>query len=144
MIQSVERIEAGESYSILVLPTYIPAGTRTVVKQTIDHLWDVLKELRSSPAYEQMLKDAIRQGVEELGGSCVVYAAQDDLESVQKLSAAYPQLVVSKEPIESAGGVVLVSSDGGIRFESTLESLIEESMESIRLEVYKHIFGEER
>ena len=115
-----------------------------VVKQMIDQLWDVLEELRSSPAYEQMLKDAIRQGAEELGSSCVVYAAQDDLESVQKLSAAHPQLVVSQEPIESAGGVVLVSSDGGIRFESTLESLIEESMETIRLEMYNHIFGEER
>jgi len=114
------------------------------VKQAIDRLWEALEELRGSSEYEHMLKSAIEQGINELGGSCVVHAARDDLEKVRELAAAYPNLVVSDELLDSRGGVVLVSADGGIRVDNTLESLVEDKMESIRLEVYNHIFGEER
>lgn len=115
-----------------------------VVQRAIHQLWDALESLRDSPEYQDMLRRALHQGVEELGGSATVYAAPHDLEKVKALAAEFPNLVVSDEPLESRGGVVLVSSDGNVRFENTLESLVEENMESIRLEVYNHIFGEER
>ncbi|HIH69390.1 V-type ATP synthase subunit E [Methermicoccus shengliensis] len=115
-----------------------------VVQRAIHQLWDVLESLRDSPEYQEMLRRAIQQGVRELGGSATVYAAPHDLEKVKAIAAEFPSLVVSDEPLESRGGVVLVSPDGSVRFENTLESLVEEKMESIRLEVYNHIFGEER
>ena len=89
----------------------------------------------------------IKEGIDVIGPKAVVSCNSRDRDAVAsaagKLSRGPVALTLDPEGLETAGGVVLVTSDGSVRFDNTFEARLERMRPALRKDVAA-LFGRKR
>jgi vacuolar-type H+-ATPase subunit E/Vma4 len=120
-----------------------------VLEQARKRIMDVVKD---EGKYTPYLADLIENGVREIGlGTVVVHLNGTDLKRIDKakverdISKKLDRTVKiewSKEPIETAGGAVISSTDGRTRIMSTLDQRLDALESKLLVEAGKILFGQ--
>jgi len=97
--------------------------------------------------YEKCIARLIKEGIEVMGPEATVSCNSRDRDAVasaaHKLSKGPITLTLDPKDLETAGGVVLATSDGSVRFDNTFEARLERMKPALRKEVAA-LFGRER
>lgn len=111
---------------------------REMAKARDEYVVDVEAEVRREffreargKHYEEHLKKLVEKARRELGGEVIVHLAKAD----RKLLGEMKGVQVSEKPIECEGGAVIVSSEGRVSVNATLEALFEERRDRVRQEI---------
>jgi len=120
-----------------------------VLEQARKRIMDVVKD---EGKYTPYLADLIENGVREIGlGTVVVHLNGTDLKRVDKAKVERDigkkldrtvKIEWSKEPIETAGGAVISSTDGRTRIMSTLDQRLDALESKLLVEAGKILFGQ--
>lgn len=105
----------------------------------------LLKKYASSKEYEKNLVGMVARAYEMLGSEeAVIRANQRDLKILAKEKKKISQEIGGKfdfgEPIRTAGGVRIETTDGKIVIDETFESKMKREFESARIKVAKILF----
>jgi V/A-type H+-transporting ATPase subunit E len=85
--------------------------------------------------YENFLTNYIEKGIKQIGdNTCVKISKENDKEIVKKFGLK----VIGK--INSIGGLILISNDGKITLDYTIEGIIKREKDRIRIEIGKILF----
>lgn len=97
-------------------------------------------DFTKSDGYSTFLMKAIDDGVEKIGKDAVVQVNSRDrsLLKGKKLAAE-----ISKDAIECQGGALITAADGRRRVDNTVESLLRDRRDTIRLKLVAQLFGDE-
>jgi len=102
---------------------------------------DAVKGIRKVPRerYEKSVARLIKEGVEVIGPKATVSCNSRDKDLVAaaagRLSKGPVALTLGPSNLETAGGVVLTSADGNVRFDNTFEARLERMKPALRREV---------
>jgi V/A-type H+/Na+-transporting ATPase subunit E len=90
-------------------------------------------------AYEKAITGLIEEAVRVIGPKASVYCSSKDRRAVssaiRKLAKGEAKLTLEEKPIETAGGVILATADGSVRFDNTFEARLERMKPLLRKEV---------
>ncbi|MFH1722815.1 MAG: V-type ATP synthase subunit E family protein [Candidatus Altiarchaeota archaeon] len=106
------------------------------VNENLNEIREVLSQIRDDNRYPKILQNLVDEGLKELGDDSTVYVNKGD----EKLVKAKK---ISEKEIESVGGVIIESSDGRIRVDSTIDSLFHQKTEYLRRQIFSELFGKE-
>ena len=98
---------------------------------------EFLREARGKH-YEEHLKKLVEKAHRELGGEVVVHLAKED----RKLLGEMKGVRVAEKPLDAEGGALIVSADGRVSMNATLEALFEERRDRVRQEIQKALLKE--
>ena len=86
--------------------------------------------------YERLVKKLMLNGQKKLGEKCRVMVTRDvDRKIAEELGIS----ITGK--VESAGGVVLISSDGKVTLDHTFDGILKREKDKIRIKVGKLLFS---
>jgi vacuolar-type H+-ATPase subunit E/Vma4 len=88
--------------------------------------------------YPENLKKLVEKARKELGGEVTVHLAKED----RKLLGEMKGVKVAEKPLEVEGGALIVSADGRVSMNATLEALFEERRDRVRQEINKTLLKE--
>lgn len=93
-----------------------------------------------SDEYLKFLTRAIEQGVSKIGKDAEIRVNSRDKAALKgkKLGGE-----LSKETLDSKGGALVVSADGKRRVDNTVESLLRERSDALRLMLTQQVFGDQ-
>lgn len=94
-----------------------------------------------SDDYLRFLLKAIEDGAAKIGEGAAVHVNARD-KSLLRGKKAGGEL--SKDPIDCKGGALVTSEDGKRRVDNTIESILRERTDAVRLKLVDQVFGEER
>jgi len=86
--------------------------------------------------YEKIVKKLIIDGQKKLGGSCMVLVTRDADKKIAKDLGIHID-----GTIESAGGVILKSSDGRVTLDHTFDGILKREKDKLRIKVGKLLFS---
>lgn len=86
--------------------------------------------------YEKTIRALIKQGKDQINGSCIIYPSKD----IDKHIAKEFKLSVGKT-INATGGILLQSKEGHITIDNTFEGIIKRKKETIRIKVGTLLFS---
>lgn len=93
----------------------------------------------NEPEYVETVTYLMKEGCRKLGSNCTVLVSRDaDKKIAEKLG-----LKISGS-IESAGGIMLKSSDGKVILDSTFDGILKREKDKIRIKVGKLLFSENK
>ncbi|HKT22779.1 MAG TPA: V-type ATP synthase subunit E family protein [Nitrososphaerales archaeon] len=95
-------------------------------------------------AHEKALARLIQEGLDVIGQRANVACAAKDKRAVMgavKRLEGKAKVTVEAEPVEAAGGVVLTTPDGSVRFDNTFEARLERMKADLRKEVAAVLTG---
>ena len=120
-----------------------------VLEQARKRIMDVVKD---EGKYTPYLADLIENGVREIGlDTVVIHLNGVDLKRIDKANierdidkklSRTVKIEWSKEPIETAGGAVISSTDGRTRIMSTLDQRLDALESKLLVEAGKILFGQ--
>ena len=87
-------------------------------------------------SYENLVKKLIIDGQKKLGGNCVVYVTRDEDKKIAKDLG-----IDIAGSIESAGGIILKSSDGLVTLDHTFDGILKREKGKLRIKVGKLLFS---
>ncbi len=113
-------------------------ATNEKVEEAIKGVMNSVERYRKSDSYRKLLVTLSQKALNQLGPNSIVYSRKDDLEYLKR---ALPK--VSIEPIDHdiTGGVVVVSNDGRMEIDYSLENIIEDMKDSFASQMLKIIGG---
>ncbi|MFH1779780.1 MAG: V-type ATP synthase subunit E family protein [Candidatus Micrarchaeota archaeon] len=120
----------------LEVKTIESEAKRQLVNSVFKALCTKLGVFASSKEYEKVFSSLVTEGKKELGGESVLIVSSKDQALAKKYGA------VSKEKIDSLGGVIVATEDGRIRMNNSFEALIEEKKELLRQMIFDEVFPE--
>jgi V/A-type H+-transporting ATPase subunit E len=92
----------------------------------------------SGALYQKAMGGLIQEGLDVIGRRVRVRCASKDrkvVSSAIRRLRTKAKVSLDEEPIETAGGVVLTTPDGSVRFDNTFEARLERMKPSLRKEV---------
>ncbi len=93
---------------------------------------ELLKVRKNKDAYAKLLHKLISTGAKALGsGDAIVYVRAEDRSLVGDLKDAK----LARESVVCSGGAIITSADGRVRIDNTLEALLEEKRDAMRIEI---------
>jgi V/A-type H+/Na+-transporting ATPase subunit E len=109
-----------------------------VLKRYEKGVMDSLGDFVKSDDYTKFLVKAIDQGLAKIGKDAVIRVNSRDkaLLKGRKLGGE-----LSKDSVECQGGALISSSDGKRRVDNTLESLLRDRSDALRLLLVEQVFG---
>lgn len=97
--------------------------------------------------YEKCIARLVKEGIDVIGPKATISCNSRDRDAVAsaagKLSRGPVTLTMSSKDIETAGGVVLATGDGSVRFDNTFEARLERMRPALRKDVAA-LFGRKR
>ncbi len=104
------------------------------IREVIDKLIEKIKAFTKTKKYPPILKKLIKKGMEEVGKkSVIIHVKKGDKKHI-KMKATI------KEDANILGGVIIESKDGTIISDMSFDTILENSLEEIRREIYKEMF----
>jgi V/A-type H+-transporting ATPase subunit E len=89
--------------------------------------------------YEKCIAHLLKEGIDVIGPKATVSCNSRDRDAVAsaagKLSKGPVALTLDSNGLETAGGVVLTTSDGSVRFDNTFEARLERMRPTLRKDV---------
>ncbi len=107
------------------------------VTQVFDSAVEQISGL-SGAAHEKSLARLIEEGLEVIGPKARVQCASKDKKAVAaaiRKIGGEAKLTLDDETVNSIGGVVLLTSDGSVRFDNTYEARLERMKPTLRKQV---------
>ncbi len=105
-----------------------------LVEEAVEELKERLADrVNKKGEYQKLLEKLIRQGLQEAGGKGKLLVRKEDVPFAKKFGSVGP-------PIDTLGGVVVVSADGGVKISNTFEALLEEKGEVFRQKAFELLF----
>jgi V/A-type H+-transporting ATPase subunit E len=98
-----------------------------------------IDEFVKSRDYRDFLVRMVKDGVDKVGEDSVVHVNQRDYKLLQDDHRFGYKL--TKNTISSKGGAIIFSSDGKKRVDNTVESILNDRREILRLKLAEQIFG---
>ena len=98
----------------------------------------------SSSSYEKAVTGLIEEGLAVIGPKAKVQCASKDRKAVAaaiKKLGSRAGVTFDDAPVETMGGVVLVTPDGSIRFDNTFEARLEKMRPTLRQEIAAILTG---
>jgi V/A-type H+-transporting ATPase subunit E len=105
------------------------------IKNVFENFFNTLSKSRNTPDYKGFLKKAVPEAAADLGGNVTIHCLKED----SKLIPAVKNAKVVTD-LEGLGGVLVESSDGKIRVDLTLETLVETRRDEIRKRIAEELF----
>ena len=96
-------------------------------------------EFVQSKDYDSFLMKLIDDGVEKIGDTPVVHVCSRDAALLRGRPTGFQ---VSDEPFDCKGGAIISSQDGKRRVDNTIESLLSERRDELRLKLAERVFGD--
>ena len=105
-----------------------------VLRKSVD---DFIK----SDEYLDFLIGAIKDGVSKIGEGAVVQVTPEDRSRLRgkKLPGE-----MSKDKVDIRGGALVYSADGKRRVDNSIDSLLRERSDTVRLKLVENVFGDEK
>jgi vacuolar-type H+-ATPase subunit E/Vma4 len=100
-----------------------------------------LADFANSPDYKDFFVRMANDGVSKIGDSAVVQINPRDKPLLKDPRLKQLNIQVSPDPLNGAGGVVVLSSDGKRRVDNSLESIFNERKDELRLKLTQQIFA---
>ena len=108
------------------------------INSAIDDIFSSLKELKKSREYKNFMSKSISAAVKELGGTrLTVHVGKGDKKLLPKL----PKTCRVATDLDALGGAVIETSDGKMKIDLTLETLIELRRDELRKMISDELFG---
>lgn len=85
--------------------------------------------------YEKLLRKLVESARRDIGTDVVVHAAKQDAKLLQGMKGVR----VAEKPHECEGGALVVSEDGRVRIDATLEALFQERRDRVRQEISRAV-----
>lgn len=106
-----------------------------MVEKALDEATDLLMEkTKSRKEYEKLLEQLISQGLKQVGDkNSTILVRKADLQFARKFGKC--------EEYDCMGGAIIVSSEGRIRINNTLEALLEKNKELLLEKAFEMMFG---
>jgi len=98
----------------------------------------------SGPSQEKALISLIQEGLDIMGPRAKVQCAAKDRKAVSSAIRKFgskAKLSLGDEEIDTMGGVVLITTDGSVRFDNTFEARLERMRPTLRQEVAAILTG---
>ncbi len=131
--QRNERI----AWARLEVKRILAEAREDAINNTLEDFFSQLKSARSSKEYKQFLKTSIRGAVNDLGGQkLIVHVVKGDAKLVEKIPNA--RII---EDLQGFGGVIVETTDGKMRVNMTLETLVESRKDELRKRIYDLMFS---
>ena len=107
---------------------------------------EALLGVPKSPRYEKTLTKLISEGIQVIGKEAVVSCNSRDKKAVSSAiremnSKGGVRLTLDEKSLDVAGGVVLASKDGTMRFDNTLEARLDRIKPELRRDVVATLSG---
>ena len=102
------------------------------------------RDISETKSYADAMERLIEEGLSIIGRSAKVQCSSKDkkvVTSAIKGLGGEAKLSLDDEPIDTMGGVVLVTSDGTVRFDNTIEARLERMRPNLRKEVAAVLTG---
>ncbi len=112
-----------------------------VVQEQEKKAMSAVDEFIASREYPAFLNMLIDDGVKKLGDKPIVHLNARDKTLVKGRQNSYE---ISDKPLDCKGGAVVASADGKRRVDNTLESLLSERKDELRLKIAAQVFGNKR
>lgn len=111
-----------------------------LVEDSVDRVFDQATEhvqnSQRDDQYSGLLGDLLAEAARILDTTeFTVYANDADRQTVESLLASYPGAVLSDQRLECMGGVKLVTRDGSMTFDNTLDARLDRLKPLIRKEI---------
>lgn len=107
------------------------------INSVMDSFFDTLAKARGSAEYKKFLKGAIAEAASDLGGKVVIHVVKGEKALSPKIKGA--KIV---DDLDALGGAVVETSDGRIRVDLTMETLVDTRRDEIRKKIADRLFGE--
>ncbi|MBU1198158.1 hypothetical protein KJ765_06665 [Candidatus Micrarchaeota archaeon] len=91
------------------------------------------KQTKNKKEYYVLLEKLIRQGTSEVGSKSKLLVRKEDAVFARRFGSLGP-------PIETAGGVIVVSADGRVKINNTFEALLEQNDEVVKQKAFEQLF----
>ena len=88
---------------------------------------------QSRREYQKLLESLIRAGMKEAGKDCTLRVRREDAAFAKKFGDVGPAL-------DTVGGVLVVSSDGRVKYNNTFEALLEARDEPVKQKAFELLF----
>lgn len=119
-------------------------------RETLQAREDVLKRYESAilaavddfvdtSDYQKFLAGCMDDGLSKLGEDAIIHVNAKDRGSLKGKKYSKE---VAKEPLDCKGGAMVMSPDGKRRVDNTIESLLRERSDAIRLMLVDQVFGD--
>jgi V/A-type H+-transporting ATPase subunit E len=95
-------------------------------------------EFVKSKDYKDFLLRVIEDGMNKIGDKAIVQLNSKDKNLIPTSKSGFN---ISEKTLESRGGALISSSDGKQRVDNTIESILSERSEELRLKLLQQIFG---
>jgi vacuolar-type H+-ATPase subunit E/Vma4 len=136
-LSAEERREAVANAHLEAKREMAKARDEYVVNVEADVRSEFLKEARGKQ-YPENLRKLVEKARRELGGEVTVHLAKED----RKLLGEMKGVHVAEKPLDVEGGALIVSADGRVSVNATLEALFEERRDRVRQEINKTLLKE--
>lgn len=110
----------------------IAEAREAVVSQAMQKAMKELNSFTKTKEYPKLLEKLARKGMKEAGEGCLLRGRKSDSSLLSRIGKA-------GEPIQSIGGVLILSKDGKIRVDSTFEALLEEHDYELKKLAYEEL-----
>jgi vacuolar-type H+-ATPase subunit E/Vma4 len=119
----------------------------SLVSQCFEQAAQDLKSVRKSPAYLQILRHLIEEGLRSIGSdTCILSVCGEDYgfakEIASEISMGDIQISVSPDPVSTSGGVI-IKSPGGIMVNNTVEARLARYHKDLLVEIAAILFDQE-
>lgn len=114
----------------------ISSAKDDAIRATYDDLIEVIKENLTSKKYAEILNELINKGLQEIGTNCIIYINERDKAII---NVKGKDITIKKGNM--LGGAIIESNDGKVKFNFTLEALLEEKKDEIRKKIAEKLFG---
>lgn len=100
---------------------------------------DAINKIKKFPdnEYNKLIISYIEKGIKKIGKDCNVKISR---ENDKKITNKYKLKVIGKT--NSIGGIILISNDGKITLDYTIESIIKREKDRIRIKIGKILFNQ--
>ncbi|NPA04914.1 MAG: hypothetical protein GXO09_02310 [Crenarchaeota archaeon] len=122
--------------------------TERAVQEALRRLRDAVKEDEYREVLRKLLLDALRL-ISSYTSEAVVTPTKRDYDIVKEILPEVMQeltglnIRLAEQPVEGIGGFIVESSDGRVRFDYRLESLLSQALDRARARALKELFGEQ-
>ena len=112
----------------------ITKSKEEIIEKCFTDAYNKIKSL-SDKNYEKIINNYIQKGINKLGKNCKVKISKD---IDKKITKKYALKIIGQ--IKSIGGIILISNDGKITLDYTIEGIIKREKDRIRIKIGKILF----
>lgn len=115
----------------------LAAAREDAIKSALDEFYDVMIKMRKSADYKKFMENSVSSAVAELGSDAIVHVIKGEKELVPRMKG----IKVAEDLESELGGAIIESTDGRVRINMSMETIIESKKDELRAKINEKMFG---